>query len=298
MFVEAGYAVLWLLFNTSSELASRLSSMETFLCWHRLKTASSGERPSDLHQRLMLLSEIHSSSSSSSSVLIKSLWGKQCMQIVWLHLLKQKMIDKLRKSKTGMSFHCVLILKGSYDVAKKNIIWCIWCNAMCFMRFKVHKNIISTYCTLLLLLYAVPFWNVPIFTSLSFWEARRALIARYPVRVIGRIPQACDGNVTPLTVLWCVSRRDETKTIKPIVNEAFVASSEDIITDYNDLYCLFTKHYHVCICDRRNDKQQALLYTAQNSRLNHQKQKHTGCESEAKLELLHFIETVFVQTAL
>ncbi len=37
-----------------------------------------------------------------------------------------------------------------------------------------------------------------------------------------------------------VSRRDETKTIKPIINEAFVASSEDIITDYNDLYCLFT----------------------------------------------------------
>ncbi len=32
---------------------------------------------------------------------------------------------------------------------------------------------------------------------------------------------------------------DETKTIKPIINEAFVASSGDIITDYNDLYCLF-----------------------------------------------------------
>ncbi len=28
---------------------------------------------------------------------------------------------------------------------------------------------------------------------------------------------------------------DETKTIKPIINEAFVASSGDIITDYNDL---------------------------------------------------------------
>ncbi len=37
-----------------------------------------------------------------------------------------------------------------------------------------------------------------------------------------------------------MSRRDETKTIKPIINEAFVASSGDIITDYNDLYCLFT----------------------------------------------------------
>ncbi len=40
----------------------------------------------------------------------------------------------------------------------------------------------------------------------------------------------CDG----------VSRRYETKTIKPLTNEAFVASSGDIITDYNDLDCIFT----------------------------------------------------------
>ncbi len=57
-----------------------------------------------------------------------------------------------------------------------------------------------------------------------------------------------------------VSRRDETKTIKPIINEAYVAFSEDIAP---------RKHYNVCICDRRNDKQ-ALPYTAQNSHLNHQ----------------------------
>ncbi len=42
--------------------------------------------------------------------------------------------------------------------------------------------------------------------------------------------------------LYCdaVSRRDETKTIKPIINEALLASSGDIITDYNELFCLFT----------------------------------------------------------
>ncbi len=42
--------------------------------------------------------------------------------------------------------------------------------------------------------------------------------------------------------LYCdgVSRCDETKTIKPITNEAFVASSGDIITDYNDLGCVYT----------------------------------------------------------
>ncbi len=39
---------------------------------------------------------------------------------------------------------------------------------------------------------------------------------------------------------------DETKTIKPIINEAFVASSEDIITDYNDLDCLFTRRVASC----------------------------------------------------
>ncbi len=30
-----------------------------------------------------------------------------------------------------------------------------------------------------------------------------------------------------------VSRRDDTKTIKPITNKAFVAASGNIITDYN-----------------------------------------------------------------
>ncbi len=38
----------------------------------------------------------------------------------------------------------------------------------------------------------------------------------------------------PLPCGDAVSRRDETKTIKPTINEAFVAFSEDIITDYNE----------------------------------------------------------------
>ncbi len=44
----------------------------------------------------------------------------------------------------------------------------------------------------------------------------------------------------PLPYCDAVSQCDDTKTIKPIINEAFVASSGDTITDYNDLYCLFT----------------------------------------------------------
>ncbi len=57
-----------------------------------------------------------------------------------------------------------------------------------------------------------------------------------------------------------VSRCDDTKAIKPIRNKAYVAFSEDIAP---------RKHYNVCVCDRRHDKQ-ALLYTAQNSHLNRQ----------------------------
>uniref|UniRef100_A0A673LCY5 Peroxisomal biogenesis factor 11 gamma n=1 Tax=Sinocyclocheilus rhinocerous TaxID=307959 RepID=A0A673LCY5_9TELE len=57
---------------------------------------------------------------------------------------------------------------------------------------------------------------------------------------------------------------DSFENIVEIVN-----MSGDIIMDCNDLYCLFTrciaprKHK---ICDRRNDKQQALLYTGQKTR--------------------------------
>ncbi len=58
--------------------------------------------------------------------------------------------------------------------------------------------------------------------------------------VIGRIPSIETEMLSPSPYCDGLSRRDETKTIKPITNEAFVACSGDIITDYNDLYCLFT----------------------------------------------------------
>ncbi len=46
----------------------------------------------------------------------------------------------------------------------------------------------------------------------------------------------------PLPYCDTLSWHHDTKTIKPITNKAFVASSGDIITDYNDLYCLFMHH--------------------------------------------------------
>ncbi len=121
------------------------------------------------------------------------------------------------------------------------------------MWFKVKiKNIISTYCTLLLLLSALPFWNPSIFTKLIF--LRSEVCSDWPaIQCVGidQIPQA----LRPLPYCDAVSRSDDTKSIKPIINETFVAVSGDIITDYIDFYCLF-KHYHVCICDRRNNKLQ------------------------------------------
>ncbi len=47
-------------------------------------------------------------------------------------------------------------LKGSYDVAKNNIILCIWCNAMCLRgsRFKKHIVFNILYITVALLCLA------------------------------------------------------------------------------------------------------------------------------------------------
>ncbi len=50
--------------------------------------------------------------------------------------------------------------------------------------------------------------------------------------------------------------RDETKTIKPNINEAFVASTGDIITDYNNFYCVFytLPRLHLCSEKTTNNK--------------------------------------------
>ncbi len=87
--------------------------------------------------------------------------------------------------------------------------------------------------------------------SSSFWEARRALIGQlYSALWLAEYLKRETEMLRPSPYCDAMSRRDDTKTIKPIINEAFVASSGDIITDYNDLYCLFTRHiasHHVNI---------------------------------------------------
>ncbi len=77
--------------------------------------------------------------------------------------------------------------------------------------------------------------------SSSFWEARCALIGQLSSALwLAEYLKRETEMLRPLPYCDAMSWRDDTKTIKPIINEAFVASSGDIITDYNDLYCLFT----------------------------------------------------------
>ncbi len=83
----------------------------------------------------------------------------------------------------------------------------------------------------------------------TFWEVKCALIGqlsgalwlaeylKHVTEMLHPFP-CCDAVSWPFYSLW--SRRDETKTINLTINEAFVAFSVDIMTDYNDSYGLFT----------------------------------------------------------
>ncbi len=79
--------------------------------------------------------------------------------------------------------------------------------------------------------------------SSTFWEARHALIGQLSSALwLAKYLKRETEMLRPSPYCDAVSRRDDTKTIKPIINEAFVASNGDIITNYNDLYCLITRH--------------------------------------------------------
>ncbi len=69
-------------------------------------------------------------------------------------------------------------LKRSYDVAKKNIIVCIWCNAMCLcgLRLKTHyfPHTVHYCCSSILRLSE----TCRFLQSSSFWEVRCVLIGQ------------------------------------------------------------------------------------------------------------------------
>ncbi len=76
----------------------------------------------------------------------------------------------------------------------------------------------------------------------SFWEAMYALIGQLSSALwLAEYLMRVTEMLHPIPYCDSVSRHDEPKTIKHIINEAFVAPSGDIITDYNDFYCLFTR---------------------------------------------------------
>ncbi len=121
------------------------------------------------------------------------------------------------------------ILKGSYDVAKKNIILCIWCNAM-WLWFKVQKtqyfpHTVHHCCSSMLRLSETRRF----LQSSSFWEARRALIGQLSSALcLAEYLKRETEMLCPSPYCDATCRHDKTKTIKPIINEAFVAFSEDI----------------------------------------------------------------------
>ncbi len=140
---------------------------------------------------------------------------------------------------------------------------------MCLRSLRFKNTLFSTYCTLLLLLYAPPFWNASIFTkrivlrseACSDWPAIQCI-------VIDR----CDRT---LTVLRCRVPARRHKNYKTYYKQGICCIQCGhnywlwwLILSYTSRCITPHKHYHVCICDRRNNKQQALLYTAQNSCLN------------------------------
>ncbi len=94
----------------------------------------------------------------------------------------------------------------------------------------------------------------------------------------------------PLPYCDAVSRCDDTKTIKPIINKTFVASSGDKITDYNDLCCLFlrpvtSRHVNITmsafvIGEITNNKGYSTLLKTRIWIIS-SRNVLTGCESEA-----------------
>ncbi len=104
---------------------------------------------------------------------------------------------------------------------------------LCGLRFKKHIIFHILYITVAPLcpafLKRIDFYK-------AFWEAKRALIGQLSSALwLAEYLKRETEMLCPLSYCDAVSRRDDTKTIKPIINEAFVASSGDIITDYNDL---------------------------------------------------------------
>ncbi len=114
------------------------------------------------------------------------------------------------KNKKNACFEMALKI---YFHSKKNNIWC---NAMCFMRFKVKKkNIIFHILYIIVAPLCSTFLKRVIFTKLI--DLRCEVCSDWPAIqcvVIGRIPQACDKMLHPASYSDADSRRNDTKSNK------------------------------------------------------------------------------------
>ncbi len=84
-----------------------------------------------------------------------------------------------------------------YDVAKNNIILCIWCNAMCLRDSRLKKVIVlrSEVC--------------------CDWPTIQCIVIGW---ILAEYLKPVTEMLRPLPFWDAVSQRDETKTIKPTVN--------------------------------------------------------------------------------
>ncbi len=175
---------------------------------------------------------------------------------------------------------------------------------MCLFGLRFKKHIIFH------ILYIIVAPLCPIILKCAyFYKAHRSekqgvlWLASYPVSALwlAKYLKRETEMLRPLPYCDAVSLRDDTKTIKPIINEAFVASSGDIITDYNDLYCRKTLP---CL-HLWSEKWQTTSATLHCSKLTFESSVANSlnmktylqavsqkCQTVlAKLELPHFIET-------
>ncbi len=179
------------------------------------------------------------------------------------------------------------------------------------MWFKVKKTLFSSNCTLFLLLYPRLSETHRFLQSSSLWEARCALIGQLSSALwLAEYLKHVTEMLRPLPYFDAVPPCDNTKKIKPIINEVFVASDGDIITYYNGVYCLFTRR----VASRRVNITMSAFVIGEttNSTLHCSKlafqssvanslNKNMYFQAEiqksqtilAKLELRHFIETAF-----
>ncbi len=154
---------------------------------------------------------------------------------------------------------------------KNNIIWC---NAMCLCGLRFIKHIIFH------ILYIIVAPLCPAFLKrVDFYKAHRSekrgvlWLASHPVRCDWPwIPQACDGNVTPLTILWCrvLAQRHKNNKTRYKWGICYIQWGQNYWSQWFTLYFYTSRRVNITMSAFVIRETTNKLYTAQNSRLNSQ----------------------------